>query len=445
MVIIKRKSIIKINESWNVLINTLNGSLFLLTNKEKDRIKLYENKFFEEKDIIPEDIGLISDLKNHEYICETFEAEDEKFINIVDLLSCLHKKEKEEYVEITLVLTYACNFKCPYCYEGGGADKKEKFMTKEDAKKIIDFYDEKINRLTFFGGEPLLPQNRETIEYVLSNLENTYFNIITNGYYLEEYMDLLKKYNIEMIQVTLDGPENVHNKTRALKEGTGTFKKIIRGIEAALDNNIKVKIRMNISKYNKNECFNLRDELIFKYKNYIDNLFFELQPLFGYNSKDRILLENDIYENDLKQSILVSDNTLRRNTIQLSYIPLISFLSGAKEKYEPIIKCCKAEKYSRFYDSNGDIFSCILAVGKKELSIGKIINNKEVYFDNNMLNRSIITNEKCFHCEYSLICGGGCAFSAFYTNGNINSSYCEKFLDDLYNFVPKLVKQRYGV
>ena len=37
------------------------------------------------------------------------------------------------------------------------------------------------------------------------------------------------------IQVTLDGPEEIHNKRRPLKGGQGTFDRIVAGIDAALE------------------------------------------------------------------------------------------------------------------------------------------------------------------------------------------------------------------
>ena len=50
--------------------------------------------------------------------------------------------------------------------------------------------------------------------------------------------------------MTLDGTEAVHNKRRFLKGGDGTFDKIVRGIDACLENQIPVNLRMVADKEN---------------------------------------------------------------------------------------------------------------------------------------------------------------------------------------------------
>ena len=71
---------------------------------------------------------------------------------------------------------------------------------------------------------------------------------MTNGYSLENYIDILKGRSIREIQVTLDGTEEVHNKRRFLKGGDGTFEKIVKGVDACLENKITVNLRMVIDK-----------------------------------------------------------------------------------------------------------------------------------------------------------------------------------------------------
>ena len=60
----------------------------------------------------------------------------------------------------------------------------------------------------------------------------------------------LRTGRVREIQVTLDGTAAVHNKRRFLKGGEGTFETIVRGIDACLQNNITVNLRMVIDKEN---------------------------------------------------------------------------------------------------------------------------------------------------------------------------------------------------
>ena len=73
---------------------------------------------------------------------------------------------------------------------------------------------------------------------------------VTNGYTLEEYVPVLQSGRIREIQVTLDGTDTIHNKRRFLKDGNGTFDKIVSGIDACLQNKLNVNLRMVIDKEN---------------------------------------------------------------------------------------------------------------------------------------------------------------------------------------------------
>jgi uncharacterized protein len=75
-------------------------------------------------------------------------------------------------------------------------------------------------------------------------------NIITNGYLMNaEMAQRLKDLGILQAQVTLDGPEAVHDSRRKLRNGRGTFQRIIENLEASAGI-IKINVRVNIDKDN---------------------------------------------------------------------------------------------------------------------------------------------------------------------------------------------------
>ena len=54
-------------------------------------------------------------------------------------------------------------------------------------------------------------------------------NIITNGYLLnKEIVKELEDIHVKHIQVTIDGPKDIHDKRRFLKGKQGTFDKIFK-------------------------------------------------------------------------------------------------------------------------------------------------------------------------------------------------------------------------
>jgi len=74
--------------------------------------------------------------------------------------------------------------------------------------------------------------------------------MVTNGYTLVQFLPLFQGKRIREIQVTLDGTAAFHNARRFLKDGQGTFDPIVKGIDACLENQININLRMVIDREN---------------------------------------------------------------------------------------------------------------------------------------------------------------------------------------------------
>ena len=60
----------------------------------------------------------------------------------------------------------------------------------------------------FYGGEQLLPETKPIIEYVIKKKPNARYSLITNGYHIVDFIDILKNIVISNIMITiLDGPK----------------------------------------------------------------------------------------------------------------------------------------------------------------------------------------------------------------------------------------------
>ena len=153
---------------------------------------------------------------------------------------------------ITFQVTDDCCLKCSYCYQ---THKGHAMMTKEIAKQIIDLlfrlYDEDkedafINHhtyglvLDFIGGEPFM--NIEVIDYAISYfiekctiknhiwLTNFRVSMSSNGvlYFKPEVQDFLNKYKqFISLNITIDGPKDVHDLCRVDYDGNGSFDRAI--------------------------------------------------------------------------------------------------------------------------------------------------------------------------------------------------------------------------
>lgn len=146
--------------------------------------------------------------------------------------------------------TTACNARCPYCYEKG---IKTIRMTKKVAEDVVQFIKRVHTRdisIRWFGGEPLL--NTEIIDYICSRLKEENIGLtstmISNSSLLYKYADRLKDWNLKRIQITLDGVGEKYDKIKNYVNTSGsTFEDVVKGIHAAVANDVFVSIRINVS------------------------------------------------------------------------------------------------------------------------------------------------------------------------------------------------------
>ena len=73
---------------------------------------------------------------------------------------------------------------------------------------------------------------------------------ITNGYELDAFLDLLKQIPFSSLQITVDGPEAVHDSRRYLAGGQGSYRRIMENIEKALAIGVSIHLRVNVNRSN---------------------------------------------------------------------------------------------------------------------------------------------------------------------------------------------------
>lgn len=199
-----------------------------------------------------------------------------------DIVNEVHKEIKrmsiehfKNNLEIVILTTTGCNANCFYCYEGKLINENISVMNFETADKIINFIQTyQKNRTTsinirWFGGEPLL--NKKIISYICNKLFllkiNFTSSMISNGLLFNE--NVIKEmhdnhWNLNNIQITLDGTEEIHNKIKSFKNTQcNAFQTILNNILLLSQEKIQVAIRLNVSFNNKENLINLI--------NYLDN------------------------------------------------------------------------------------------------------------------------------------------------------------------------------
>lgn len=146
--------------------------------------------------------------------------------------------------ELHLIIfpTEKCNFRCKYCYEDHSAAR----MKPEIQNALLKYVGRQLPNLShitidWFGGEPLLglPVIRRINGTILDQQKaghtNAWFRsgITTNGYLLKpELFEELLQLGVVQYQITLDGPKDLHNTTRIMTDGGGSFDRIWSNIIA---------------------------------------------------------------------------------------------------------------------------------------------------------------------------------------------------------------------
>lgn len=129
-------------------------------------------------------------------------------------------KFKKVYIEITNV----CNLNCSFCIKDNRIRKSMSVYEFENILKKIDSYTDYI--YLHVKGEPLINNNLDEI-LSLTSKYNKYVNITTNGVFLKDKVDILKKCkNIRQINISLHSENNKTNYIEDIMEAVDNLKNI---------------------------------------------------------------------------------------------------------------------------------------------------------------------------------------------------------------------------
>lgn len=305
--------------------------------------------------------------------------------------------------------------------------------------------------ISLFGGEPLLKENREIVEYIIKTGVKTGYRFIatTNGYDLDSYQDLLGKGLLESIQITLDGSREIHDKRRTHIITVKSFDKIITNVRMALNRGVFVTVRVNIDADNVDEIIKLNDyfteQRLFTFKNFSTYAAY-ISGEVNFNPESYKLCST---MNDTQRKFM---DILKQADIKIGYEHRLysNIMKAIKEnKGLFLTPCyCNANYNSYIFDPYGNIYSCLEVVGNTKEAIGKYINGIDwnISTKEKWTNRNVNIQKKCSKCKYSLLCGGGC-FAKAQNSGNENA-FCDDFPMKLKYVVNKIyptIRDMYNV
>lgn len=289
--------------------------------------------------------------------------------------------------------------------------------------------------ITFYGGEPLDKANKDIVFRIVEEGFAHGFNFaaITNGHDLEHFLPVLGERRISQIQISIDGPKRLHDKSRIARNRESSFDKIVQNVNAVLaQGGVEVQLRCHIDPKN-NEAFG---ELMaeFRAQGWLDHPSVVIYAT-NYHVKDKEghVTQGIDYEDVLR---LWNGATARHDNVHVSGIAVHAdraLASALKTGGLAQLKgtYCGANSGLYIFAADGYVYSCWESVGKECSRIGHFTTDAGLVLDERMtekwFKRSVAKIPECLDCCYALVCGGGCAQYAEYNTGTLDKPYCDQF------------------
>lgn len=399
------------------IYNTLRGSEAILTDDGMEGIKQIPKGSSKLADFYPDILRLLE--------CGILVSPMTDERNLVKYFFN-HTRYDQTLLMVTILPTYDCNLACTYCYEEKSSDISK--MSHTTANKVLNFLksifiaNKQIKKLIiyYFGGEPLL--NLDIIKFVTKEIQIFArkrgiipdFRIVTNGTLLSKtVVHELIRLQVNTVQITIDGTEEVHNIRRPFKKKNGnSFKTIVKNLKVLceMSTNFSILIRVNVDKHNLKNVPRLFD---FFHKKGLrhQKIMVDMVPTM----RPQVNVEHC-------QKYLFSGSEDIDKYISLYYYALKCGLFVVNRFSRGL---CEAQcKQSVLIDPFGNLYKCGGLVGKKEFKIGDLEHGIDEDKHADFL--CIDPWNNCLDCKYVPICAGGCHHKAFVDLNNYRLKRCEK-------------------
>jgi uncharacterized protein len=319
-----------------------------------------------------------------------------------------------------VMLASGCNLACPYCFQGA-PDKRDNVIHRSSLERILRWLKQAINdagpnhvHFSMYGGEPLLAKDH--LPWLLSELKEIAdqyrlrmdLAMVTNATLLDDNLIRLLIAHKVFMQITLDGPKEIHDVRRPFKDGRGTYEVVmanVRKIIAAGGADL-FRLRINTDKHN---LLALRPFVAFLNSLGVKNLNCGLVHFRG---------ASHCYE-----SRCVADHNERYSVEKEVYSILKPYGYADTVTDIALSTGCGFNKPRAFVITPSlDVYKCeelaasgVFSVGHID-SDGNMVLKKDVY--DRHISRGPMLFEQCKKCRLLPLCGCGCAAAAHVAKGD---------------------------
>jgi uncharacterized protein len=327
--------------------------------------------------------------------------------------------DNRSFEYLLLKCTSECNYCCTYCYDHDEAEKSKNLdieKTFKSVKEAIDLSNDCLT-LLFHGGEPLLRLKfiQEVSAFAKQYADESGKRIIlkmqTNGgLFTDEAVAFLTEYDF-FVGISLDGPPQINDKFRIMKNGEGTYGKF----HAAY---------MKYGKFMRDKCGIITtptsvsaDHLLLVARHFRD-MGFKGWRTTNYLALGRV--QNDWkYETDMNtyvDSVLGLVDAIEGGEFNGFFIgPVMSLLTNLVSHERPDMctpgnNACGAGRRFLAIEADGAILPCDI-LSREQFKIGNIsVNSLSQALDHPKLKiiAESLPRNICQQCYLLGICGGTC-------------------------------------
>ena len=342
--------------------------------------------------------------------------------------------------QLLVVPSFGCNLACTYCYQELFDPASGGLMAPEVVEGFFAYLDrhhlaeDPRPYITLFGGEPLrdTPANHDRIQRFLDGARARTLEValVTNGYDLESFLPRIAAGPVKEMQVTLDGPPAVHDRRRPHAGGGATFARIAAGIDALVEAQVPVNLRVVVDRENLPALPALArlasergwlDLPGSRFKTQIGRNY----ELFGCASRQR---REDLFDRvDLWAGFV--ELAERHEEVRRFHRPRFHGMGHLAETGElpaPNFDACPATKKEWAFAPDGGLYGCTATVGNPKHRLGSFFPEpvRDEAAISRWRERSTVTIPACGSCSLAPVCGGGCGALAFEREGTPLAADC---------------------
>jgi len=386
-----------------ILWNTFSGAMSVFPPDEAPAIK----ELLRRSSVSIKAEGMVKYLRDRGFLVEEETNEYRRLQYAVG-----HQQYRTDVLELILLASEDCNFRCQYCYEQfarGTMQPSVRAGIKNLIRKRLSTMGHL--RVSWFGGEPLygFAAIEDLAPFFLETARESsisYHSAMTTNAYLltPEVAEKLLAWGITAYQITLDGAAEDHDRNRPARDGGGTFATILENLRALKNRpeQYVVTLRVNFDRQNRPRLGELLDVIE---KDFQDDPRFKLR----FHAVGRWGGPND----EQLDVCGVDESTLVKRQLEEEALKRgLNIGTGLKELNKVGGEVCSAARpYNFIIGASGKIMKCTIALDTADYNVvGSLKENGDLILDKDKMalwtEPAFENDSKCQKCVVVPICQG---------------------------------------